>query len=61
MEATPPATPRHTMFPLWLLLWQLVRGHADTHGESLQPIIYGGFRLLRLIPITRSDTPYGQS
>ncbi|MDB5997261.1 MAG: hypothetical protein JWP42_4397, partial [Pseudomonas sp.] len=19
MEATPPATPRHTMFPLWLL------------------------------------------
>ncbi len=28
MEATPPATPRHTMFPLWLL----PSGSDQVHG-----------------------------
>jgi hypothetical protein len=46
MEAAPPATPRHTMFPLWLLPSgsdQVACKHAR---ESLRTIWGKGFRLM---------------
>ena len=61
MEATPPATPRHTMFPLWLLPSgsdQMACKHARV---SLKAIWDKGNRLLRLSLIFRANTRYGQS
>ena len=61
MEATPPATPRHTMFPLWLLPSgsdQVACKHARV---SLKAIWGKGNRLLRLSLIFRANTRCGQS
>ena len=60
MEATPPATPRHTMFPLWLLPSgsdQMACKHARV---SLRALRGKGFRLWGLLNIYRADLLHGQ-
>jgi hypothetical protein len=61
MEATPPATPRHTMFPLWLLPSgsdQVACQHARVSSQT----IWGkGFTLMRLPDFYRANTERGQS
>ncbi len=61
MEATPPATPRHTMFPLWLLPSGSDHVACKHARVSLKALWGKGNRLLRLSLILRANTRYGQS